>query len=103
MRHSSLEENRDFYTAVGRRVADIRKGRMTQEALAGKLNLTRTSVINIEKGRQQVLLHTLVNIARVLQVLPTDLIPGEENIEVLLRDKSKKGRDWILKSAVQSK
>jgi len=103
MRHSSLEENRDFYTAVGRRVADIRKGRMTQEALAGKLNLTRTSVINIEKGRQQVLLHTLVNIARVLQVLPTDLIPGEENIEVLLRDKSKKGRDWILKSAIQSK
>ncbi|MBI3774474.1 MAG: helix-turn-helix transcriptional regulator [Gammaproteobacteria bacterium] len=103
MRHSSLEENRDFYTAVGRRVADIRKGRMTQETLAEKLNLTRTSVINIEKGRQQVLLHTLVNIARALQVSPTDLIPGEENIEALLRDKSKKGRDWILKSAVQSK
>lgn len=76
---------------------------MTQDALAEKLNLTRTSVINIEKGRQQVLLHTLVNIARALQVSPTDLIPGEENIEALLRDKSKKGRDWILKSAVQSK
>jgi transcriptional regulator with XRE-family HTH domain len=76
---------------------------MTQEALAKKVSLTRTSIINIEKGRQQILLHNLVEIARALQVSPAELIPHEDNIEVLLRDKPKKGRDWIMSSAIRSK
>jgi transcriptional regulator with XRE-family HTH domain len=75
---------------------------MTQEALAKKVSLTRTSIINIEKGRQQILLHNLVDIARALQVSPAELIPHEDNIEVLLRDKPKKGRDWIMNSAIRS-
>ncbi len=103
MRRPRSEENRDFYAAIGRRIADIRKNKMTQETLAAELKLTRTSVINIEKGRQQILLHTLIDIARALQISPTDLIPDEDNIETLLRDKPKKGREWILKSAVQPK
>ena len=100
MRRPRFEENREYYVAVGRNIADTRqRRRMTQEALAKKVLLTRTSIINIEKGRQQILLHTLVGIARALEVSPAGLIPGEDNIDALLRDKPKKGRDWIMSSA----
>lgn len=102
MRRPRFEENRDFYAAIGRRIAELRHGRITQEALAKKLFLTRTSIINIEKGRQQILVHTLVDIARALQVSPGDLIPADD-IPALLRDAPQKGRDWILSSVAKPK
>ncbi len=37
--------------AVGKRIKDIRKGRITQEALAEKLFLSVDSVANFENGR----------------------------------------------------
>lgn len=103
MRKSRFEENRDFYVAVGRRIATLREGKMTQEALARELRLTRTSVVNIEKGRQQILLHTLVSIASVLKVLPSDLLPVETNIDDLLRGSSKKGQEWVKTSVTNVK
>ena len=107
MRRPRFEENRGFYSAVGRRIAERRNaerpnGRMTQKALAAKARLTRTSIINIEKGRQQILLHTLVDIANALQISPVELIPELESIDTLLRDKSQKGREWIKASTASS-
>jgi transcriptional regulator with XRE-family HTH domain len=98
MRRPRFGENRDFYAAVGRRISKARAGSLTQEALAKKTALTRTSIINIEKGRQQILLHTLVGIAQALRVPLTDLIPDTESLETLLRDKPRKGVDWIRSS-----
>ncbi len=98
MRRPRSDENRSFYAALGRQIAQARTGRLTQEALAKKAALTRTSIINIEKGRQQVLVHTLVDIARALDVPVVDLLLVTNDLEVSLRDKSKKGRDWIKKS-----
>lgn len=100
MARSRFEENKGFYAALGRRVALARESRMTQDALARKIALTRTSIINIEKGRQQVLVHTLLDIARALGVPPTELLPLEGDLNIVLRDTSKKGRDWILRSAL---
>ena len=80
---------------MGRLIAKARAGRLTQQALANKAMLTRTSIINIEKGRQQILLHTLVDITRALGVSVTDLLPLGDNLEMALRDKSKKGVDWV--------
>lgn len=81
---------------------------MTQEALASKISLSRTSVINIEKGRQQLLVHTLVDIARALHVTPADLIPDfqsdePKDITLVLEEKGvpERGIDW-LKSVVSS-
>jgi DNA-binding XRE family transcriptional regulator len=75
---------------------------MTQEALASKISLSRTSVINIEKGRQQLLVHMLVDIARALHVAPSDLIPdvyGVEPVDItsVLQESgvSEKGIDWL--------
>jgi DNA-binding XRE family transcriptional regulator len=98
MRRPRSDKNRNFYAAVGRQIARVRAGRLTQEALALKAALTRTSIINIEKGRQQILLHTIVDISHALQVSISDLIPNTDNLEVALRDKSKKGVDWIKSS-----
>lgn len=99
MRRSRFQETRTFYGAVGRRIAEARRGRLTQEVLAQKATLTRTSIINIEKGRQQILLHTLVDIARALGITPAELLPATGGVETLLRDAPKKGIEWV-KSAV---
>lgn len=95
MRRARFNENREFYASVGRQIAQARTGRLTQEALAKRASLTRTSIINIEKGRQQILLHTLLDIARALDVPVTDLIPSTDGIDIALRDKPQKGIDWI--------
>jgi transcriptional regulator with XRE-family HTH domain len=103
MRRPRFDGNRKFYAAVGSRIAKARTGRMTQEALAGKTSLTRTSIINIEKGRQQILVHTLVDIAQALQVPITDLVPDTDNVEMLLRDKTRKGVEWVKSSTLDLK
>jgi transcriptional regulator with XRE-family HTH domain len=65
-----------FYTAVGSRVRRARAGRgMSQSALAKQIGFTRSSVANLEAGRQKIALHLLVQIARALGCEPAALIP----------------------------
>lgn len=68
-----------FYQDVGLRVRDARKkaNNMTQKALAMNVGLTRTSLTNIEKGRQKLLLHTFTEIAVALGVEAIDLLPDK--------------------------
>lgn len=98
MARARYETNRQFYVALGRRIAESRQARMTQDELAKAVSLSRTSIINIEKGRQQVLVHTLATISRVLQISPEQLLPPDDDLNANLRDTSKEGRDWILKA-----
>lgn len=51
--------------------------KLTQQDLADKVGLTRTSVTNIEKGNQQVSLAMLYRFASALNVSPTDLLPDQ--------------------------
>ena len=68
-----------FYVALGRRVQTERAGRsMTQEALARRIGLTRSSVANLEAGRQKIQVHILVSIASALRVDLDRLIPESE-------------------------
>jgi transcriptional regulator with XRE-family HTH domain len=79
MRKARSDAARSFYFAVGRKIAEIRqRQRLTQDALGREISLTRTSVVNIEKGKQQLLLHTLVLIARALKVEPSELLPDSD-------------------------
>ena len=102
MPRSRYETNKSFYVSVGQQIAKLRQPRMTQEELAKILSLTRTAVINIEKGRQQILVHTLLDIARALDVSALELLPPKHDINALLRDKSAKGREWVI-SATSNK
>ncbi len=57
-----MADRRAFYEEVGRRIRDARlarKPKLTRQGLAELVSLTRTSITNVEKGRQNFLLHTL--------------------------------------------
>lgn len=58
-----------IYAAIGARIKTQRKRKgISQESLAAKIALTRTSVVNIEQGRQRLLVHTVAKIADALGV-----------------------------------
>ena len=65
----------ELYRGIGQRIREVRAARgMTQEKLAELIHLTRTSLVNIEQGRQRLMLHSLVKIAEVLDVEPAELL-----------------------------
>lgn len=70
-----MEDKDRFYKHVGEKIRAARGKRLSQEALATAIGLTRTSVSNIENGRQKMLLHTLVDLAAALNVDPARLLP----------------------------
>lgn len=99
-----MTEQQAFYREMGQRIRAAReKSHLTQEALASMVSLTRTSVTNIEKGRQQLLVHTLVEIAKALKVSLESLLPETQSLYVeeldeldeLLKDRSPQEREWI--------
>jgi len=65
----------DFYPTVGLAIRSARKSSgLTQEKLALAVGLTRTSINNIENGRQKLLLDGFCRIAIALGVDPADLL-----------------------------
>jgi transcriptional regulator with XRE-family HTH domain len=67
-----------LYKEFGKRVRARRNVmKLTQEELADRMGLTRTSITNIEAGRQHVVLHQLFLLASHLGVEPHELLPRE--------------------------
>jgi transcriptional regulator with XRE-family HTH domain len=92
----------EVYTRFGRQVRTVRKERgLTQSELARRVRLGRTSVANIESGQQRVYLHTLTEMAAVLEVSPTELLPEGpieiEEIAAQLGSLPPRERDWIMR------
>jgi transcriptional regulator with XRE-family HTH domain len=102
-----MTDQQAFYAEVGRRIRQTREERgLTQEALAELVSLTRTSITNIEKGRQKILAHTLVDLATALRVAPATLLPesnttADSELDELLKERSRAEQDWI-KAAIGS-
>ncbi|MFN7141726.1 MAG: helix-turn-helix domain-containing protein [Limisphaerales bacterium] len=70
-------QREQFYREVGARIRVARESKgLTQEAVAASIGLSRTSLTNIEKGRQKLLLHTLAELASALAVPSSELLPG---------------------------
>lgn len=68
--------NDPFYRKVGEKIRAKRQERgVSQEALAKAIGLKRPSLSNIEKGRQNILLHTFCDIAETLNANVSDLLP----------------------------
>lgn len=95
-----------MYEQVGKRVhaARARLG-ISQETLAKLVFLTRTSITNIERGRQRILLHTLMELASALRVPVTSLLPdpappvGPERAKIIVQEMSDKGaKEFVLKA-----
>jgi transcriptional regulator with XRE-family HTH domain len=99
-------DRKSFYLSVGKKVKQARENRSyTQEELASKVSLSRTSITNIEQGRQQFMLHTLIEIAAALAVTPASLLPEKQDtkfadtLDEKLKELSPNKRRWI-KSAL---
>ncbi len=76
---STRSDHQPLYSQFGRILAEARnKKKMSQEVLARELGLSRTSITNIEKGRQPVQLHTLYQISQLLSVELKDLLPAPQ-------------------------
>ncbi|GAA4893128.1 hypothetical protein GCM10023203_54010 [Actinomycetospora straminea] len=66
-----------FYREFGERLHDKRvQAGMSQEALGAAVGLNRTSISNIEKGRQRLLMHQLPVLAGLLSTTTEDLLPA---------------------------
>jgi|SRR5579883_6448 len=69
-------ELNEFYRQLGEGIRRARKQRkLSQDALAKLVGLTRTSLTNIESGRQHPPLHTFCDIVEQLKVEFADLLP----------------------------
>jgi transcriptional regulator with XRE-family HTH domain len=66
------------------------EARMSQEAFAKAVGLSRTSITNIERGRQPISLHTLYTMADILGVDAGDLLPPavKDPVAIALHQKS---------------
>jgi transcriptional regulator with XRE-family HTH domain len=102
-----MVDQENFYAEVGKRISRIRLDRnITQESLAAAVHLTRTSITNIERGRQKLPLYTLALIAELLDVEYSVLLPQTKpavpsDIEQAIGDRTAAERDFI-KTAMQS-
>jgi transcriptional regulator with XRE-family HTH domain len=71
-----MNDHSVFYKKVGESIRAKRKERgLSQEGLARAIGLKRPSMSNIEKGRQNILLHTFCDIAETLDTNANALLP----------------------------
>src|ERR1700722_151166 len=76
----------DFYEHFGQRVRSARLDLgLNQEALGHRVGLERSSISNVEKGRQRVQLHMLLEFAAALDVPPAQLLPDAATVSDPLR------------------
>jgi transcriptional regulator with XRE-family HTH domain len=71
-----------FYKALGVKLEEARqRAKYTQEDLASAVGLSRTSITNIEKGRQPVQAHILARFAEVLNTSIVALVPHRGDVD----------------------
>jgi len=70
---------RKFYQKIGRHIREMRLQRgLSQDRLGELIGLTRTSITNIEYGRQRMLLHTIEDLSTALECPKATLFDGSD-------------------------
>jgi transcriptional regulator with XRE-family HTH domain len=102
MKQMVEDYQKQLYVQLGKLITDVRKEKgLTQADLAEASSLSRTSITNIEKGRQHLPIHTLYVIALALGKEVADLLPdfkvsSETKLgERIPKDLDKRERQWI--------
>ncbi len=80
-----------LYKLLGKKIRDKReKSGLSQSKLAGKLKMSRVSVVNIEAGRQRPPLHLIWKIAEIFETELSLLLPSQsdflEQLEPIILD-----------------
>lgn len=101
-----------FYKEFGTLVKKARKdAKLSQEQLADRVGVARTSITNIEVGRQHTPLHMVARIAGILGVDPAALIPAfsPDKEQHALSDKimkkipdGQKEKEWVIRHILTS-
>jgi transcriptional regulator with XRE-family HTH domain len=102
--HDGMIDSKILYRQLGERLAERRTQlKLRQDDVANQIGLTRTSITNIERGRQKILVHHLYALAQALATTPSRLLPkldevAETRIEEFeqVRRFSETERKWIL-------
>lgn len=82
MENSYEEALRRFYELLGENVRTVRNERQyTQEELAARVDISRTSITNLENGDQRLPVHNIVRLAGVLGVPLERLVPRWESAQ----------------------
>ena len=77
MSGGSVTDTEDLYASLGQRIRAAREARgINQTALGKVVGLGRSSISNVEAGRQHLAVHQLVAIAQALGVDTEDLLTG---------------------------
>ncbi len=96
-----MVEATELYRMIGIRIRQERERRgWTQGELADRVGLGRTSMTNIEAGRQRLLVHQLWQISRVLSIQPRDFFQDSpsaqaQSMEELLASVPEKEREFV--------
>lgn len=78
-----MESTDAIYIAIGSRIRAARENvNLKQGQLASVVGLSRTSINNIESGRQKCMVHTLLYIAEACKVAPASLLGEQEATHV---------------------
>ena len=93
-----MDGKADFDRALGERIREARdKAGVKQDQLARAVGLSRTSITNIERGRQGVQAYLLSRIAEVLGRPAGELLPGRDSptsIPDKVKDLEPSKREW---------
>ena len=102
-----------LYKEFGRRLHDARKkAELNQGDLAERVHLSRTSITNIEKGRQHISLYQLYLLSAALGLEPHDLLPEKNTIsaydiidqkELNKHDLEKDAEAWVKRVVTKGK
>lgn len=81
--YMEIEKQNRIYKFVGDNIR-LHRGlaKLTQDELAARVGLSRASIVNIEKARQQPSLHLLIEIAECLNIDLHDLIPRKALVKL---------------------
>lgn len=95
-----MTDHGPFYKRVGENIRARRRALgLSQEGLAKAIGLKRPSLSNIEKGRQNILLHTFYDIADTLGSDPNALLPERSKPESValpdLQSLTKEVREFV--------
>lgn len=74
---ATLQQVEPIYGAIGARVRFMRETLgITQDDLAKRVGLSRTSLVNFENGKQRCMLHDIDAMAKALGSTPKHLLRG---------------------------
>lgn len=96
-----LEQLDFLYEQVGNNIRLARENKgISQEQLAKSVALSRTSIVNIEKGRQRISLHHLMEIAYKTDSEINKLLPGLDSFDLEVNSFNKTWSNEISRSSM---